>query len=93
MKPGRVPIRLVSAPALPTPSAVAAFLLQDRAFGEKICPQKPFEIGVAPTDPFEQHGGMLHFFAHIMKEQLFQRLVLGIVGALAIPVDRIELFH
>ena len=28
-----------------------------------------------------------------MEQQLLQRLVFGIVGALAIPVDRIEFFH
>jgi hypothetical protein len=29
----------------------------------------------------------------VEEEQLLQRSVFGIVGALAIPVDRIDLFH
>src|SRR6516165_2973531 len=36
---------------------------------------------------------MLHLFSHVMEQQLLQGLVFGIVGALAIPVDRIELFR
>jgi hypothetical protein len=32
-------------------------------------------------------------FSHVMEQQLLQSLVFGIVGALAIPVDRIELFR
>ena len=36
---------------------------------------------------------MLHLLPHIMEEQLLQRFVLSIIGALTIPIDRIELFH
>jgi hypothetical protein len=36
---------------------------------------------------------MLHLLAHVVEEQLFQRLVFGIVGALTLPVDGIEFFH
>ena len=33
---------------------------------------------------------MLHLLSHIIEEQLFQCVLLGIVGALAIPIDGAE---
>ena len=49
------------------------------------------KVFVMPTQPFEQHGGMLHLLAHVVEQYLAQHLVLGVVGALAIPVGGVEL--
>ena len=63
----------------------------DRRLGKQISLQVTGEIAVVAADPFEHHRGVLHLLAHVVQQDLAQLFVLGVVGALAIPVDRVEL--
>jgi hypothetical protein len=58
--------------------------------GKEIGFKETYEIVVRAPHPLEQHRGVLHLLSHIMEEQLFQCVLLGIVGALAIPIDGVE---
>ena len=47
---------------------------------------------VIATNPFQHHGGMFDFFMGVVQQDRLEFGVIGVVGALLVPVDCLKLF-
>ena len=48
---------------------------------------------VVPAQPLQHHGRVLLLLVAVVREQLFELLVVSGVDALVVPIDGLELFH
>src|SRR5262249_41151094 len=69
------------------------FPLRHLSGGKEIGLQGRVHFGDMTAQPFQHHARMLHFFVHVVFENGSQLLVVASIGALAIPVNRFQLFH
>jgi hypothetical protein len=66
---------------------------QDVALAEEIGAQLLLEVAAVAAQPFKDHRGVLDLLAHVVEEDRLQRRILAVVGALLVPVRRLELLH
>jgi hypothetical protein len=65
----------------------------DRSGAEQIVLEVRIEGRVVPSQPFEDHRGVLFFLVPVVDQDGSEFLVVGCLGALIVPVDRLQLLH
>ena len=60
---------------------------------EQVVLQLLRQHGVVAADPFEDHGRVLLLLVAVVREDRLQLRVLAGIGALVVPVDRLEFLH
>src|SRR5437899_6057126 len=48
------------------------------------------QLGIVQAEPFEDHGGMLQLLVGVVQQDRLEARIVAVVGALAVPVDRVE---
>src|SRR5262249_50682346 len=80
-----------SATSAPMLSFGGLLATDDRAVLEQVLAQLAVEVRIVAAHPLEHHGGVLQLLVGVVQHDRLQLRVLDVVGALAIPVDGLEL--